>query len=302
MHVCRHPPGSVTKFGNAISLVCNTKIQNRPNPATQPAMISAGETKMATEAQRAANRENATRPRTLSEETKEALRTRATQHGLAAKHNINTVVRGESKQEFDTLLNDLLKEATLGTAQEIMLIKTQAASYWKLQRANRMESGALSGSLAAEEIKGAVPTDLKDQDLGGALALAIRGEAAWFETIRRYATSAERTFFRATRELAMIRKAGPQQPIGYDPQSAKPEETLKETKENTTDPPSEPEIGCDPQKPAFQHPGSKPRHELGGLSQFAFLAKLETMSESEAFEFLDKLTAPPVICVPSIGT
>jgi len=110
-------------------------------------------------------------------------------------------------------------EAALGTAQEILLIKIQAEGYWKMQRARSMESGALSASLAVAKIKETIPPGLKDANLGGALALAIREQTAWFETLRPYATSAERTFFRATRELAMIRKASPQQEIGYDSQS-----------------------------------------------------------------------------------
>ena len=100
---------------------------------------------MTTEAQIAANRENAKRPRTLSEETKESLRTRALKHGLTSKRDVDTVLEGEDKQEFQTILNALLSEATLGTAQEILLIKMQAESFWKSQRAARMEAGAMDG-------------------------------------------------------------------------------------------------------------------------------------------------------------
>ncbi len=272
---------------------------------------------MASAAQVAANRENAKRPRTLSEETKESLRTRALKHGLASKLDANTVLRGENKQEFETILNALLTEATLGAAEEILLINVQAQSYWKLQRAGRMETGALETSLMAAQIEDKVAKNLKDGvELGAALAFALREQSAWFETLRRYSTTAERTFFKATRELAMIRKAGPQEPIGqpeigqpeigYVPQNAKPlqtnEDAKEDTKEQTTEeipaPPSE--IGCDPQPvPSFQHPGAQPRPELGGMTTFAFRAKLETMSETEAFEFLDKLTAPPAARIAS---
>ncbi len=230
---------------------------------------------MATPKQIAANRENAKRPRTLSEETKQSLRTRAVTHGLTATHDTNTVLRHESKAEFETMLKALQADATLGTAQEFMLIQLQAESYWKLRRANRMESGALDASLMSEQLKGTVSRNLNPEDTGIALATALKEQAKWFDTLRRYATAAERAFYRATRELAMIRKAGPQEPIGHVP----------------------PEIGCDSQppetSPIFDHPSAQPRPEFGGLSALGFIDKMENLSEDQAFALLDQLTAPP---------
>jgi hypothetical protein len=208
---------------------------------------------MASAAQVAANRENAKRSRTLSEETKESLRTRALKHGLASKLDANTVVRHENKEEFETILNALVSEATL-VPEEILLINLQAQSYWKLQRAMKMETGALNVSVIVAQMENKVAQTLKDgAGLGSALAIALREHTAWFETLRRYSTTAERTFFKATRELAMIRKTGPQEPIsqpeiaqiqigqqeiaqpeiGYVPQNANPAETNEETNEET---------------------------------------------------------------------
>jgi hypothetical protein len=266
---------------------------------------------MASAAQVAANRENAKRPRTLSEETKESLRTRALKHGLASKLDANTVVRHENKEEFETILNALVSEATLGVPEEILLINLQAQSYWKLQRAMKMETGALNVSVIVAQMENKVAQTLKDgAGLGSALAIALREHTAWFETLRRYSTTAERTFFKATRELAMIRKTGPQEPIGqpeiaqseigYVPQNAKPLQTKEDTKEETTEQTTEeipappPEIGCDPQPArSFQHPGARPRPELGGLTAFEFRDKLENMSQTEAFAFFDTLLDPP---------
>jgi hypothetical protein len=107
---------------------------------------------MASAAQVAANRENAKHPRTVSEETKESLRTRALKHGLTSKRDVDTVLKGEDKQEFETILNALLSEATLGTAQEILLIKMQAESFWKSQRAGRMEAGAMDTTLSVVQL------------------------------------------------------------------------------------------------------------------------------------------------------
>jgi hypothetical protein len=233
---------------------------------------------MASAAQVAANRENAKRPRTLSEETKESLRTRALKHGLTSKRDVDTVLKGEDKQEFETILNALLSEATLGTAQEILLIKMQAESFWKSQRAGRMEAGAMDTSLSVVQLMDKVPMELTEEGFGAALAIAYREHSNWFDKLRRYSTTAEKNFFRVTRELAMIRKAGPQEEIGYVSQSTQPEEKPEETAEPA------PEIGCDSQSaPVFRNPAARSRPEL----------KLETMTDAEAFDFLDKLTAPP---------
>ena len=74
----------------------------------------------------------------------------------------------------------------------------------------------------------------------------------------------------------MIRKAGLQEPIGYDPQAAKQDESGQPAAE----------IGCVPQKPSQPAPD--------GLSPEQIL-KLEAMSEPESFAFLDELTAPHTI-------
>ncbi len=240
---------------------------------------------MATAAQVAANRENAKRPRTLSEETKESLRTRALKHGLTSKRDVETVLEGEDKQEFQTILNALLSEATLGTAQEILLIKMQAESFWKSQRAARMEAGAMDASVLMVQLMDKVPQQMTEE-YGAVLAVAYREASPWFDKLRRYSNTAERTFFRATRELAMIRKAGPQEEIGqleigYVSQTTEVEESKEQTVEQATKP--APKIGCVSQK--------TPQPDISGLSPEQIL-KLETMSEAETFAFLDQLTAP----------
>jgi hypothetical protein len=290
-----------TKIGNQISTVCNTNPPKSSRPTSPYAKLNAERkpnpdqrapfqrsSKMASAAQVAANRENAKRPRTLSEETKESLRTRALKHGLTSKRDVDTVLKGEDKQEFETILNALLSEATLGTAQEILLIKMQAENFWKSQRAGRMEAGAMDTSLSVVQLMDKVPMELTEEGFGAALAIAYREHSNWFDKLRRYSTTAEKNFFRVTRELAMIRKAGPQEPIGQ-PEIGQPEigyvsqsTETEEIPQATTDP--APEIGCVSQK------ATPPK--LSGPSPEQIL-KLETMSEAEAFEFLDKLTAPP---------
>ncbi len=236
---------------------------------------------MASASQIAANRENAKRPRTLSEETKESLRTRALKHGLTSKRDLDTVLEGEDKQEFETILNALLSEATLGTAQEILLIKMQAESFWKSQRAARMEAGAMDVSVTIARLKDKVPQEVTEEGYGAVLAVAYREASPWFDKLRRYSTTAERTFFRATRELAMIRKAGPQEEIGYVSQTTKVEESKEQAVEQAAEP--APEIGYVPQKPPIHRPETP-----------EFLGDVDITSDEEAFAMLDKLTAPSI--------
>jgi hypothetical protein len=237
---------------------------------------------MATVAQVAANRQNAQRPRTLTEDTKESLRTRAVKHGLTAKLYTNTVLSCEDQEAYNQMLQSLLAEATLGTTQEAMLIQALAQTFWKMQRASNMEAGAISAGLADSRIQLKITEQTKDpKEVGAQLAFVLWEYSDKLDKVRRYANAAERGFFRVTKELAQLRKAGPQEQIGYVPQTAKPEET------------KEPEIGYDPQKaPPPQHPHAIPRPEFGGMTPFAFFDKLENATDDEAMAFLDQLTIP----------
>ena len=175
-----------------------------------------GDKTMATPAQINANRENAKRPRQLSEEAKESLRTRALQHGFAAKLDSNTVIPGEDEGAFKDLLHQMQSEATLGTAQELALIQVQAQSFWKMQRANNMETGTFITSQTELQMKHQLDPPSNTESLGMHLSMALVCHSDRFDKLRRYATAAERVFFKATRELAQLRKAGPQPQIGLD--------------------------------------------------------------------------------------
>jgi hypothetical protein len=228
---------------------------------------------MASAAQVAANKENAQRPRTLTEETKASLQTRAVKHGLTAKLYTNTVLQGEDQAAYDQMLKSLLAEATLGTTQEAMLIQVLAQTFWKMQRASNIEAGALNAGLMAAQIQLKLPENPKnDNELGERLAFVLWEYADKLDKVRRYANAAERGFFRATKELAQLRKAGPQeqvgQQIGYVSQNA-------ET----------------PAEPAEEH---KPEaRDITTPEPENILQTLSNMNEKEAFALLDELTAPP---------
>src|SRR5258708_25308964 len=86
---------------------------------------------MASAAQVAANKENAQRPRTLTEETKASLQTRAVKHGLTAKLYTNTVLQREDQAAYNQILKSFLAEPTLGTTPEPMPTHLLAQTFCK---------------------------------------------------------------------------------------------------------------------------------------------------------------------------
>src|SRR5258708_6327097 len=224
---------------------------------------------MASAAQVAANKENAQRPRTLTEETKASLQTRAVKHSLTAKLYSNTVLQGEDQAAYDQMLKSLLAEATLGTTQEAMLIQVLAQTFWKMQRASNIEAGALNAGLMAAQIQLKLREKPKnDKERGEQLAYVLWEYSDKLDKVRRYANAAERGFFRATKELAQLRKAGPQEQIGYVSQNA-------ET----------------PVQPAEEHV-PEVRYIITPESEND-LDAFSGMNEKEAFALLEELTAPP---------
>jgi hypothetical protein len=203
------------------------------------------------------------------EDTKESLRTRAVKHGLTAKLYTNTVPQGEDQAAYDQMLKSLLAEATLATTQEAMLIHILAQTFWKMQRASNIEAGALNAGLMATQIQLKLPEKPKnDKERGEQLAYVLWEYSDKVDKVRRYVNAAGRGFFRATKELAELRKAGPQEQIGYVSQIA--ETTVEPAVEHT------PEARC------------MTTPELENILQ-----ALSGTNEKEALAFLEDLTAPP---------
>ena len=214
---------------------------------------------MASAAQVATNKENATR---------------AVKHGLTAKLYsntlyTNTVLHGEDQAAYDQMLKSLLAEATLGTTQEAMLIQVLAQTFWKMQRASNIEAGALNAGLMAAQIQLKLPEKPKnDKERGEQLAYVLWEYSDKLDKVRRYVNAAERGFFRATKELAQLRKAGPQEQIGYVSQIA--ETPVPPVEEHT------PDARC--------MTTAEPENILQALSG---------MNEKQALAFLEDLTALP---------
>lgn len=140
---------------------------------------------MPSEAKINANRANAqksTGPRTP--EGKENSSRNATRHGLTGKFLITPT---EDAAGYDTLLDDLMQAYQPANAAESLLVEEIAQSFWRLQRARRIEAEYFNMS-------GADPV------------IAFSCQQDRFDNIRRYMTSIERAYHRASEALAAIQK------------------------------------------------------------------------------------------------
>ncbi len=151
---------------------------------------------MATAAQITANQQNAvhsTGPKTP--EGKAAAARNATKHGLSGAFS---VLPHEDQDDFDILLACLRDEFQPATQHETFLVEQMAQSRWRLARARRLET-----ALFDQMLKGFIP---EDDDQRIAAKLMSGGDRA-LATLQRYATAAERSYYKAHAELLKSRKA-----------------------------------------------------------------------------------------------
>src|SRR6185295_16336356 len=145
-------------------------------------------------------------PHKMSEEGKEAVRQNAIRHGLATKRHV--VLCGEDQSFYDELLNALLDEYTPASTQEEMLVHQIAEHHWRLIRARNMETAVFEINLI--EFAEKYNEDLTRQtpeNLAGAMAGGLPRFNGTTSKIQRYETAAERSYYRAIRELAKLQKA-----------------------------------------------------------------------------------------------
>ena len=161
---------------------------------------------MATARQIEANRRNAAGAHQMSEPGKLAIR------GNAAR--IHVVLPGEDQSFYHEILESLQTEYAPATAQEEMLVHQITENYWRLIRARNMESGSLKLSLenVSKEF-GLRGVDADDLSRGAKLALALAKQQNLFFQVNRYEATAERSYYRAIRELRTAqRNRQPRQP------------------------------------------------------------------------------------------
>jgi hypothetical protein len=233
---------------------------------------------MASPLQIEANRRNAAGPHKMSETGQQAIRGNAIRHGLATR--IHVVLPGEDQKFFDEILEALRAEYVPLTAHEEMLVHQIAENYWRLIRARNMESSALIFGL--EDLSkrfGTTTAQPDDLRRGSNLALVLCKHEALLTNTSRYETAAERSYYRAIRELRVAQSNRRQEPgIGSVPQSA---------------PPPVAEIRSVPQS----EPAAPPPPKQVRSADQIMLAEIEraslTMSPKELDAFMWKITAPP---------
>ena len=228
---------------------------------------------MATARQIEANRRNATGPHQMSEPGKQAIRGNAIRHGLATR--IHVVLPGEDQSFYDEILESLQTEYAPATPHEEMLVHQITENYWRLIRARNMESGSLKLSLenVSKEF-GLRGVDADDLSRGAKLALALAKQQNLFAQVNRYETTAERSYYRAIRELRTAQRNRQPEP------AASPA----------------PEIRSVPQSEPAPSQAPPPAGEIRSVPQYT-LADIEhaslTMSPEELDAFMDRITAPP---------
>ena len=137
-----------------------------------------------------ANQQNAkksTGPRTAA--GKAAVAQNARQHGLSGSFSI---LAHEDGTEFQALLDQYRAEFKPASADENFLVEQMAQSRWTLARARHLETHMLD-QLASQ------PPQPDNPDARIAAEFLARSGSSP-ATVQRYATAAERSYFRARRE------------------------------------------------------------------------------------------------------
>ncbi|MGA2181387.1 MAG: hypothetical protein ABSH47_00025 [Bryobacteraceae bacterium] len=150
---------------------------------------------MSTESQILANRRNAqasTGPRTAH--GKSISSANALKHGLSAGFR---VLQNENQDEFDDLIAELHRTFAPTNAYESILVDEMAHAHWRLARARRLEA------LMVDDMFAASPCSDADAALLSAL---LNNKAAPFVALQRYAAAAERSGYRALKQLLTLRR------------------------------------------------------------------------------------------------
>lgn len=229
---------------------------------------------MATARQIEANSRNASGPHHMTEAGKQAVRGNAIRHGLAAR--VHVVLPGEDQNFYNEILESLRAEYAPSTTQEELLVHQITENYWRLIRARNMESGSLL-EVEADFARqyGVEPIPADDLTRGAQLGLAFAKNGKLFDNLSRYETTAERSYYRAIRELQKIQK-----------QSREWKRAETPAQEATPAPEA---IEPAPIQAEFR---SVPQNSPNPTQLDLERAHMR-MSEAEFDSFLDEITAPP---------
>jgi hypothetical protein len=218
----------------------------------------------ASERQIEANRRNAAGPHNMTQAGKQSIRANALRHGLAAK--LHVVLAGEDEQFYNEILESLREEYAPQSIQEEMLVNQIAENYWRLIRARNMESGSFKLGIKIQSEEYGINRVEPDDLLRGAnLATTLSHHHEVFTRIARYETTAERSYYRAIRELDKLQN--PRQP--HQTRQPHQADEMRKPTRALQEPGPDPEIRFVPQngprhpkfvlfsKPTLQPPNAK---------------------------------------------
>jgi hypothetical protein len=130
------------------------------------------------------NAQKSTGPRT--EAGKDRASRNAVKHGLTARH---LVLSCEERDDFEHLRAELYREHAPQSTQEVLLVTQIADSFYRLQRARKMET-----DLFERELSDSATADMS-------VLAVFEKKSGTFELLRRYTASLERSYYRAIAEL-----------------------------------------------------------------------------------------------------
>ena len=199
-----------------------------------------------------ANRRNAqlsTGPRTP--EGRAAVGLNALRHGLTAQ---TAVLPNESPEEFQQLLDAFLAEYQPAGPTETLLVEQMAMAAWRLRRMRALETGLFSLRMSQ------LPRDENAATLdpsSRAFAYDASGSRA-IESLSRYETRIERSFYRALHEFDRLRSASPENDSANQThsQNRTPNAAPEPVTPLSTEPPEtdEPHVVQEPSEPSCAKP------------------------------------------------
>jgi len=152
-----------------------------------------GTAKSTSEAQIAANRENATHSTgPISEAGKAAVSQNRTVHGLNYNPETFRVLACENQGQYDALLSALTEEQNPQDTTETLLVTSMAQHRWLLDRANRLQETCFNQQTA----------EITDPKL--------------FNLYMRYATTHERAFHKCLADLLKLRSTRQKTEFGFE--------------------------------------------------------------------------------------
>lgn len=150
---------------------------------------------MASKAQIKANRKNAARSTGPKTESGKATSARnATRHGLSSAGI--AILPTEKQEDLDALAKTLTDEHHPEGDTETFLVHQMIQARWKLARIERLESEAFDAMLEDE----GAPMDSDRR-----LLTTLSGNGNIFDKLQRHSATAERSYYKALRELQNLR-------------------------------------------------------------------------------------------------